>query len=71
MQEVIEKLPEKTQQVFKMAKRDGKSYKQIAGELDISPKTVENQMGRAFKHLRESLGKYKHLYSFLIFLTFG
>ena len=71
MQDAIEKLPEKTQQVFKMAKQDGKSYKQIAEELDISPKTVENQMTRAFKHLREALGKYKHLYGFLIFLTFG
>jgi RNA polymerase sigma-70 factor (ECF subfamily) len=51
----IAQLPEKTRQVFVMCKIDGKSYKEIADELKISPKTVENQMGRAFRHLRESL----------------
>ncbi len=71
MQEAIEQLPEKTQEVFKMAKQDGKSYKEIAEAMGISPKTVENQMTRAFKHLREALGKYHHLYGFLIFLMFG
>lgn len=71
MQEAIEQLPEKTQEVFKMAKQDGKSYKEIAEVMGISPKTVENQMTRAFKHLREALGKYKHLYGFIIFLMFG
>ena len=71
MREAIEQLPEKTQEVFKMAKQDGKSYKDIAEVMGISPKTVENQMTRAFKHLREALGKYKHLYGFIIFLMFG
>jgi len=36
--------------------------------LDISPKTVENQMGRAFKHLREKLKDYKDLLVLIIFL---
>lgn len=58
MQLAVSMLPEKTRKVFTLSKMDGKSYKEIAGEMGISIKTVENQMGRAFKILREQL---KHL----------
>lgn len=63
----IGQLPEKTRQVFMMSKLDGLSYKEIADQLEISPKTVENQMGRAFKHLRELLKDYKNVIMSLIF----
>lgn len=66
--DAINELPEKTQKVFKMAKQEGKGYKKIAEEMEISPKTVENQMARAFKHLRAKLDKYKHLYLFIFFI---
>lgn len=66
----IHQLPEKTQEVFLLSKREGLSYKEIADKLHISPKTVENQMGRAFKHLREKLKNYKDLLVFLIFFWF-
>ena len=37
------------------------TYEEIAEELDLSKKTVENQMGIALKKLRESLEHvYKH-----------
>ena len=64
----IQQLPTKTREVFMMSKLDGLSYKEIAESLNISPKTVENQMGRAFKHLREKIKNYKELLIFLIFL---
>ncbi len=66
----ISELPEKTRAVFMMSKLDGLSYKEIAEDLEISPKTVENQMGRAFRHLREKLANYKELLAFLLFLFF-
>jgi len=66
----ISELPEKTRAVFMMSKLDGMSYKEIAEDLEISPKTVENQMGRAFRHLREKLANYKELLAFLLFLFF-
>lgn len=66
----ISELPEKTREVFMMSKLDGLRYKEIADHLNISPKTVENQMGRAFKHLREKLKDYKDLLALLIFLFF-
>ena len=37
-----------------MAKRDGLSYREIADELRLSIKTVENQMSKALKTLRET-----------------
>jgi len=48
----IELLPDKCQQVFKMSRIDGLKYKQIALDLGISEKTVENHMGNALRILR-------------------
>ena len=53
----IRQLPPKCQQVFKMSKINGLTYNEIAAELDISVKTVENQIGKALKFLREKLNK--------------
>lgn len=48
----VEKLPEKCRLIFKYSRNDGKPVKQIAKELHLSPKTVENQLNRALKQLR-------------------
>lgn len=45
-------LPEKCRSVFELSRKHHKSNKQIAIELGISEKTVENHMTRAIKHLR-------------------
>lgn len=58
------KLPPKTRQVFLMSRRDGLTYAEIAEELDVSKKTVENQMGAALKKMKESLIKYNYLPAF-------
>ncbi|MFK8037545.1 MAG: RNA polymerase sigma-70 factor [Crocinitomicaceae bacterium] len=65
----ISELPEKTRVVFMMSKIDGLKYQEIADDLNISPKTVENQMGRAFKHLR-SIIKNEQLFNFLLLYLF-
>ncbi len=51
----IDELPEKCREIFLMSKRDGLSNAEIAEELNISVKTVKNQMTKAFARLRESL----------------
>lgn len=48
----VSQLPEKTKQVFLLSRQQGLTYKEIADEMNISPKTVENQMSRAFRLLR-------------------
>lgn len=70
IQLAIEQLPPKTKEVFVQSKINGKRYKEIAEEMNISTKTVENQMGRAFKYLREHLTKYKELLFIPILIIF-
>ncbi len=53
--EAIKKLPKRRYLIVVMHKVHGLSYKEIADSMDISVKTVENQMGRAMKSLRNEL----------------
>jgi len=48
----IDLLPEKCQKVFKLCRLEGLKYKDIAIELGISEKTVENHMSNALRILR-------------------
>ena len=60
IQTAIDTLPKKCKQIFVLSRSAGLTYEEIAEELDLSKKTVENQMGIALKKLRESLeGVYK------------
>jgi RNA polymerase sigma-70 factor (ECF subfamily) len=63
----IDELPEKCREIFLMSKRDGLSNAEIADEMNISIKTVKNQMTKAFTRLRESLST-EHKPFFLPFL---
>ncbi len=56
--EAIEGLPPRTKQVFVLHRQDGLTYAQIGAALAISPKTVENLLGRALKHLRAQLASF-------------
>lgn len=49
----IRQLPPKCQEIFVMNKVNGLTYNEIALDLDISVKTVENQIGKAYRKLRE------------------
>jgi RNA polymerase sigma-70 factor, ECF subfamily len=51
----IEQLPERCKEVFCKAKFEGKKYAEVGEELGISVKTVEVQMGKALRFLREKL----------------
>ncbi len=56
---VINLLPEQRRKIFKLNRLDGLKYREIAEMLNISPKTVEVQMGKALKFLREHLLELK------------
>jgi RNA polymerase sigma-70 factor (ECF subfamily) len=51
----LDDLPEKCRQIFMMNRFDQLKYREIADKLNISIKTVETQMSRALKMLREKL----------------
>lgn len=51
----IGRLPEKCRIVFQLSRGEQMSYAEIAHELNISIKTVENQIGKALRLLRASI----------------
>jgi RNA polymerase sigma-70 factor (ECF subfamily) len=52
--QLIDQLPTKCKQVFLLSRMFDLSYKEIAEIMDISAKTVENQIGIALKFLKEN-----------------
>ena len=56
--EALAKLPPKVREAFELNRFKGLTYKEIATEMVISPKTVEAYIGKALKILREELKDY-------------
>ena len=55
LQAAIAELPDRCRQVFELSRVEGLKYAEIATRLGISVKTVEVQMGKALRVLRERL----------------
>lgn len=69
IQKAIELLPDKCKLTFQLSRFENMSYKEIAETMNVSVKTVENQMGKALSVLRASLAPYmKDMVMGLIFL---
>ncbi|UZR97322.1 RNA polymerase sigma factor [Chondrinema litorale] len=58
---IINKLPTQCRIIFMLNRHDGLKYREIAELLNISIKTVENQMGKALKILKGSLIYILHI----------
>ena len=54
----VAELPDRCREVFELSRVHGLRYAEIAQALGISVKTVETQMGRALKSLRERLAPF-------------
>lgn len=54
----IKQLPPRRREVFELCFVDGLTYSEAASVLDLSPKTIENQMRHALKALRKFLVDY-------------
>lgn len=61
-------LPQQCRTVFQMSRFEDLKYREIAAQLNISVKTVENQMGKALKILRSKLADFLPLIICLSFL---
>jgi RNA polymerase sigma-70 factor (ECF subfamily) len=59
IKKAIEELPEKQRKVYKLAKFEGQSHKEIAEQVNISPKGVERHITLANKTLRTKLDHVK------------
>ena len=71
IKESIYKLPPERRKIFMMSRYEGLKYREIAEELSISVKTVENQMCQALSFLREHLKEYLPLVLWLFFFRNG
>ena len=63
----IELLPPKCKKIFILGKQEGLTYVEIAEHLNISYRTVENQMSKAFVIIREKVGDKINAILFLLF----
>ena len=55
LESIIDQLPDKRKQIFKLSREEGLSNKEIAEKLDISVKTVEDHMRHALRFIRKHL----------------
>lgn len=67
----IDELPEKCRMVFVLSRYEELSYRDIAKELGIAEKTVENQVSKALKYLRERLLPYLKTGLLLLYFWWG
>lgn len=67
VESLIQKLPPRQKEILLKRKKEGISVKDIAVELGISPKTVENHLTEALKNLKRGLGE-EEISAMLFFL---
>lgn len=67
----MDSLPEQCGKVFRLSRNEGLKYSEIAKELGISEKTVENHMGKALRLLRENLREYLPLLLIILYTNRG
>lgn len=66
IRETLDELPPQCGAVFRLSRFEQLKYKEIAAELGISVKTVENQMGKALKLMRVKLAEFLPLLFLLL-----
>jgi len=54
---LIDQMPARRKEIFMKRKKEGKSVRDIADNMNISPKTVENQITEAMNYLKKEFDK--------------
>lgn len=67
----ISEMPPERQRIFRMSRFEELKYREIAEKLSISVKTVENQMGKALKFMREQLSDLLPTIFWLLIIFFS
>jgi len=70
LESAINELPDQCRRIFKMSRYDRLQYTEIASILEISEKTVENQIVKALRILRERLKDWLPMIVFLLNLFY-
>lgn len=66
---LIDRLPARQKEILVKRKKEGIPVKEIAAQLGISPKTVENHLTEALKNLKKGLGE-EDISAMLFFMLF-
>jgi RNA polymerase sigma-70 factor (ECF subfamily) len=69
VEKLIDQLPPRQKEILIKRKKEGVSVKDIAAQLKISPKTVENHLTEALKNLKKGLGE-EDISAMLFFMLF-
>ncbi|MDJ1469915.1 RNA polymerase sigma-70 factor [Cytophagaceae bacterium DM2B3-1] len=67
IQDALNNLPPACKAIFVLSRYEDMSYREIAESLQLSPKTIENQMGKALKLMRDYLSIYVRNMMVLLF----
>lgn len=69
---LIEEMPTVRKKVFKLSREGGLSNKEIAEQLSLTPKNVENHISKAIKQIKKALLIFcQLLLLFLVIIIFG
>lgn len=63
VESTIDNLSPECKKIFTLSREEGLSYREIAEQLSISPKTVESQMSKALKAVRKAVALFLILHS--------
>jgi RNA polymerase sigma factor (sigma-70 family) len=58
IREAINQLPQQCRTIFQLSRFEQLKYQQIADQMGLSVKTIENQMGKALKLMRLKLAEF-------------
>jgi RNA polymerase sigma-70 factor (family 1) len=67
IRKAVDEFPSKRKKIYILSREVGLTHKEIATQLEISVKTVENQIGLALKDLRKCLGS--NIFQVLLFIS--
>lgn len=66
LQKALNELPEQCRTIFQLNRFEGLKYHEVASQMGLSLKTIENQMGKALKRLRIALAEFLPLIIYLV-----
>jgi RNA polymerase sigma-70 factor (family 1) len=69
VEQLIEQLPPRQKDILIKRRKEGLAVKEIASQLGISPKTVENHLTEALKTIRKQMGE-DNISAILLFMLF-
>ena len=70
IERAVSKLPEQCQVVFRMSRFEELKYQEIADQLGLSIKTIENQIGKALRIMRKELADYLPVVFLIAYISY-